>query len=175
MIARLALIGFFVCCTMDALGQAHRPATDAEVEAIKKVDFIVGTWKGEGWIRMGPGAKREFSITETVLQKLGGTSLFVEGNGIDKATGKPEHQALAVITFDSKDQKYRFRTFRPGEFRDTELTLTDKGWVWGFDVPGGKIKFTMKITPEGKWNETGEMITAAGQNFQFMDMTLTKQ
>ena len=46
--------------------------TSAQLDAMKKLDFLVGQWKGEGWISFGPGQRRTFTQTETIEPKLGG-------------------------------------------------------------------------------------------------------
>src|SRR5437867_1497174 len=48
------------------------PAPAAQQEAMKKLDFLVGQWKGEGWMEFAPGQRRTFKGTEVVQRKLEG-------------------------------------------------------------------------------------------------------
>ena len=42
--------------------QGQRPSP-ARLEAMKKLDFLVGEWKGEGWNEMVPGQRRTSPIS----------------------------------------------------------------------------------------------------------------
>ena len=46
---------------------------------MKKLDFLVGEWKGEGWMEFVPGQRRTFRGTEVVQSKLGGLLVTIEG------------------------------------------------------------------------------------------------
>src|SRR5688500_1067507 len=82
----------------------------AELAAIKKLNFLVGTWEGEGWSQRGP-QRETYKGSETVRSKLQGKALLVEGLFIEPISKKTVHETLAVITFDEKTSKYRFNTF----------------------------------------------------------------
>src|SRR5688572_20526028 len=83
---------------------AQAPAAiPAQKEEMKKLDFLIGKWQGEGWVKM-PGAERQtFTQTETVQKKLGGLALLIEGHGTSKLPGGEEKtvfEALAMVTWD---------------------------------------------------------------------------
>ena len=59
----------------------------AQMDEMKKVSFLVGQWKGEGWIDFGQGQRR-FIESESVQSKLGGQVLLIEGLGKASADGK---------------------------------------------------------------------------------------
>ena len=47
-------------------------------DEMKKLDFLVGEWKGEAWYQMGPNAKREYALQhEKVTPKAGGNALQI--------------------------------------------------------------------------------------------------
>ena len=58
---------------------AQTPASGQRAE-MKKLDWLVGQWKGAGWMQMGPQGRKEFTITETVEAKLDGLVLVIEGH-----------------------------------------------------------------------------------------------
>ncbi|HXG95188.1 MAG TPA: hypothetical protein VNN73_22825 [Blastocatellia bacterium] len=39
---------------------------------MKKLDFLIGQWKGTGWFAMGPGQRRTYTQTESVQSKFDG-------------------------------------------------------------------------------------------------------
>jgi len=67
-------------CISSVAALAQTPASGQRVE-MKKLDWLVGHWKGTGWMQMGPQGRKEFTITETVEGKLDGLVLVIEGQG----------------------------------------------------------------------------------------------
>lgn len=76
-------------------------SSSAQLEEMKKLDFLIGEWRGEGWAEFIPGQRRTSSITENVQPKLGGMVLLIEGLGKAKVAGKEEevavHHALGIV------------------------------------------------------------------------------
>lgn len=161
-----------------ALAQSRGTSSAAEM---KKLDFLTGDWKGEGWIEMGPGGRSTFKQTEAVQSKLNGTVIIVEGLGKGKLASTGEegvvHNALAVISYDSTAKKFLFRAFRAdGNYIDANVTMGEKGLIWGFRDPqrGTEIKYTIKLTEAGHWNEVGEFSMDGKQWRKFFEMTLQR-
>jgi hypothetical protein len=162
---------------------AQLPTPPAEkVEAIKKLNHWLGTWKGSGWAMMGAGQRSEFTITETVQSKVSGSALLIEGLGraksADGAEGPIAHEALAVVVFDTKSKRYRFRANDlRGQDIDTELKTVEGGYEWGFKVEGREVsvRFTIRID-EKRWLESGEVTLDNGKTWmKFLEMTLERQ
>lgn len=149
-----------------------RPAQRAEM---KKLDFLIGTWKGEGWVKM-PGAPRQtFAQTETVRKKLDGLALLLEGHGTSE--GKTVFEALAMVTWDPEKSRYRLSSATTeGRAGESEGRFVDGGaWEWGFALPqGGRIRYTIKLTDKGEWYETGEYSPDEKTWHRFHEMTLRK-
>jgi hypothetical protein len=176
----ILLIGFSLMLLTPVAALAQSPSTASAAE-MKKLDFLTGDWKGEGWIEMGPGGRSTFKQTEAVQSKLNGTVIIVEGLGTGKlaSTGQEGivHNALAVISYDSAARKYLFRAFRAdGNYIDANVTLTEKGLIWGFRPPqqGGEIRYTIKLTDAGQWHEIGEFSMDGKQWRKFFEMTLQR-
>ncbi|HUP59621.1 MAG TPA: hypothetical protein VNA69_04290 [Thermoanaerobaculia bacterium] len=166
---------------MTALSAAAQqpPTPDAQIAAMKKLDYMAGKWVGEGWMQMGP-QRSTFRGSETIQRKLDGTALLVEGAFFGKKPGSdvevPVHTTLAVISYDPKGQKYDFATWlATGTSGDHVLTLTDKGWWWDLTTPGGKVKYTMTLTEAGEWLEIGEWSSDGAQWRKFFEMKLKKE
>ena len=114
-------------------GQTPVPPAD-QVEAVKKLDLWVGEWKGAGWASAGRDERHDFTIVEKVQRKVGGSVLLIEGRGIKKADKGDEvvvHEALAVISFDEKAKRYRWRAHDlRGQAIDVEPKVVDGGVEW---------------------------------------------
>ena len=154
-------------------------APDAQIAeqraAISRLDFMLGTWTGSGWMMLGPGQRAEFNQTETVQKKLDGTLITIDGDGRDKSNpDRIVHNAFAVLTYTPETKQYRFQPFLPGHQLDVSPTVSDHSWTWGFDVPYGKTRFTLDFT-DGKWHEIGEFSRDGGQNWmKNFEMTLLR-
>ena len=154
-------------------------------DEMRKLDFLVGEWKGDAWIRMGgPSAKTEhIAQHEVVRPKAGGHALLIEGIGKSKledgTIGEVVHDALAIVSWDAAANQYRFQTWtsenRPAVPMRFEVPEPNRV-VWGFDTPqGGTIRYTIRLTEAGEWHEVGEF-SRDGKTFsKFFEMTLKKQ
>ncbi len=165
--------------SLPLLAQAPVPPAQgvAPADAMKRLAFLEGRWKGEGSMAMGPGPRVAFQQTEVVAFKAGGAVVAVEGNGTHQ--GRPVHQAFAVIAYDPATQGYRMRSWLAnGLSKDfvLELKAQGHGYTWGWEDPrAGKIRYAMTLTPEGKWVETGERSADGTTWVSFFEMTLTRE
>jgi hypothetical protein len=149
-------------------------------DEMKKLDFLIGEWNGEAWIQMGPGKRETVIQTEKVKSKAGGKVLLVEGLGSKKLEngmpGEIVHDAIALISWDKAKNTYRFDAHvAQQDSVDTTLDLTGPNTlVWGFDTPQGKVRYTIRLTEKGQWNEVGEFSRDSTSWMKFFEMTLTK-
>ena len=56
------------------------PRIEAQREAMKKLEFLVGKWSGEARVQRGPGDALELIQTEEAQYKLDGLVLLIEGS-----------------------------------------------------------------------------------------------
>src|SRR5262249_14310342 len=161
-------------------GAAMPQAPAASHTEMRKLDFLVGKWQGEGWIEMAPEQRRTFKQTETVQSKLDGTILTVDGLGKGKRQGNDEetvvHNAFAVISYNEQTGKFRWHGYQSGGlFVDAEATVTENSLIWSFPSPrGGKVRFTISQQAKGKWREIGEFSMDGGTWKQFFEMILER-
>lgn len=156
-----------------ALSLTAQPRPDAQIAAMKKLDYMTGVWRGEGWVDMG-GGKMTFTGSETIQRKLDGVALLVEGAFVD-ASGKPSHTTLAVMSYDSAAKKYKFSTWLANGVSGVhDLTVNDNGWQWDIVTPYGTMRYTMKLGESGEWIETGARSTDGKEWKQFFEMKLKK-
>jgi len=95
--ALAALLAVAVPC----LAQPPRmPNPETQREAVKKLEFLAGTWSGDAKVQFGQSGPIELTQTEEVQYKLGGLILLIEGTGRAKSDGKVAFHALATISFD---------------------------------------------------------------------------
>lgn len=173
-IAALSLLLAVWC--VPSLAQSAAPPATGEM---KKLDFLVGRWRGEGWIMLGPNRRHTFRQTEEVERKAGGTVLLIEGLG--KSTdpgnaGATVHSAFAVVSYDRDAKVFRWRAFRAdGSSVDAEATVSENTLVWGFRDPrGGSVRFTVRLNEKGQWFEVGEMSRDGQTWMKFFEMTLNR-
>ncbi len=148
---------------------------------MKKLDYLAGKWKGDATVIRGPKDTRIVKQTENVQIKLDGTVLLVEGVGRGKLPGKDEEgivfQALGVMSYDTEAKKYKLKAYRnEGQSVDADMTVTEKGFIWGFKEPksGVEIRYTMTLTPKDEWHEIGEYSLDGKTWTKSIEMTLTR-
>ena len=147
------------------------------IDALQKVSFLIGTWKGTGWIQMGP-QKSFFNQTESIALKVNGTLIQIDGLGRDKEdSNKIIHQAFAIISYDLQNSKYLMKAFTGnGNQIDADVKLiNDSTFEWSFSIPmTGQIRYTISVKDK-KWSESGEMSRDKGNTWnKFFEMTLDK-
>jgi len=178
-VKRLSLLWFGHWHFGKAFRVRNRNRVRRSSRPMKKLHFLVGEWKGEGWTEFVPGQRRTSPINESVQPKLGGMVLLVEGLGKVKVPGKEEvvtHNALGILSYDQKAQVYRLQTHLvSGQSADAEATFTEGGSRWRFQPsPTMSIRYTVKLTDKGEWFERGEMSQDGKTWRQFHEMTLQK-
>ena len=79
MIMKLTILLILITAFMAITASAQEPNTaEAKKVEMKKLDKMIGQWKGSGWIQQGP--KREtFTGTENVQRKIDGLDPVVGG------------------------------------------------------------------------------------------------
>jgi hypothetical protein len=172
------IICSMILCILPVGLMAQAPASAAGQRGeMKKLEWLIGNWKGTGWIQMGPQGRKEFTETETVQAKLDGLVFVVEGQGKDKEDGSSVHGALAFVSYDERARTYRWQAFTAdGRHADTEAKVGVDTLEWGLQIPPrGQMRYTIKHNEKGEWFEVGEM-TQDGQAWhKFFEMTLERQ
>lgn len=164
----------------DQESRPARPDPTPQRQAMQKLDYMEGTWRGEGWIDIG-GQRLTFRGSETVQWKLGGLVLLVEGDFYGLPPGAkeevPVHTTLGVISYDPAAQSYPFRTWlATGSSGSRDLVLAERGWSWEIGGPQEprRVRYKMEITPAGEWLEVGERTGDGATWTQFFEMKLRK-
>ncbi len=160
---------------MLACAQSGPPdSVPRQIEAMKACSFLVGDWRGEGWMAFGPGDRRTFHQTEHVTAKLNGLLLQIDGLGKNDA-GETIHAALAILSYDADASRYRFKSYEHmGRSADAAAECHDGTVTWILPAGPRTIRYTIALNSKGQWHEIGEM-TADGTTYQkFFEMTLDR-
>jgi len=150
-----------------------------QAEQMKKLNFLVGDWKGAGKYIV-PGREVDIESTERVEWGAGGTCLLVIGKHWMKGPNDQRlliHDAAAMIRYDLPTKLFMMRAqLANGMGNEFDVEVQDKGFVWGIKTEtAGSTRYTMKVTDAGEWNEVGERSTDGGKTWtKFMEMTLSK-
>lgn len=175
--ARLFFLAAVAVSLSPALSRGQAPVA-AQRDAMKMLDFLVGEWKGEGWMEFAPGQRRTFRGTEVVQNRLEGLLLTVEGLHRGQTGGNAEevtvHNAFALVSYDGQAKRYRLQAYTSrGNYEDAEAKVTDGQLVWGMKVPQfGDVRYTVKRDDKGRWFEIGEVSEDGKTWRKFFEMTL---
>lgn len=153
-----------------------RPDSDAllasQREAMLKLSFMDGEWRGPAWTILPSGEKHAITQTERIGPILGGAVKVIEGRGYG-ADGSVSFNALGIISYDPAKQAYTMRSYAMGMAGDYAVTLAESGFSW--EIPAGAvtIRYTAFIR-DGKWNEVGDRITPGQEPVRFFEMNLER-
>jgi len=151
------------------------PDLNAQRNAMKKLEFLIGKWQGEARMVRGDESV-ELIQTEEAQYKLDGLVLMIEGVGRRISDGQAVLQALGIVCFDDAEGIYRFRAFNDGRFLETEMKLLegDKGMTWGFALGEIATSSVLRINERGEWTEHHELRIAGGSARPLMDVTVRR-
>jgi hypothetical protein len=162
-------------------GAQGSPGT-TQREAIDKLAWLEGEWRGVAWMMTGPDTRHTADQWEKVSRAAGGTVLAIQGIGKARdagaETGMTVHDAFAVLYWDGSRNQYTVRSFvATGHTLEAKAEVGDRRLVWSFEHPqAGLTRYTITLTPAGEWREVGEASRDRGATwYQFMEMTLKKQ
>ncbi|MDG2535626.1 DUF1579 family protein [Sphingomonas sp. HITSZ_GF] len=153
--------------------QADTATMTAQSDAMHKLDWMHGKWRGEARVQMPGAGERVMTHTERVGTMLDGTITLVEGKSFD-AAGKVPFNAFAVISYDPATKTYAMASHTGGRAGTFPLAVTDKGYAW--EMPAGpNAKVLYKAWLEGDtWIEAGEFVMNGQPGRPFFKMTLKR-
>ena len=171
------LVVLFLCHTSGAqeLDSTH----DEQKAAMAKLKPLAGEWKGSGWIQFGP-RRFEFQGTEVFAEKAGALAIVVTGlhhMPMPDGTKRVVHNAVGMINFDAKTDRYRFATqLANGRAGTYFATLTADGdFQWTIPkTPLGQMVYTISFQKEGEYHEIGELVSKTKSRQKFFEMNLRR-
>lgn len=141
-------------------------------EALEKLAFLDGTWRGSASILLPSGEKHELTQTERVGSFLEGTVKVIEGRGYE-ANGYLSFAAFAIISYDVEKDAYTLRSYARGRVGDFPFRPTSDGFLWEIPVGTMTIRYTAVIRGD-RWHEVGERLVPRQDPIHFHEMTLTR-
>jgi hypothetical protein len=158
--------------TLKSFAQAPKETTDA----IRKLAFLEGVWKGKGWLGTGD-KKQNFNETETAKIKTGETLLQIDVYGTSLENDSVIiNNGLAIISYDFPAKSYKMKFFQSdGSLAEADVKLTNEYTVEiNLHRKSGYTRFVIEAK-ESRWFEQA-FSSNDGKNWnQFFEMNLTRQ
>ena len=170
-----AVLPVLVVLSMSAYGQ-QPPSPEtliaAQREAMIRLAFMDGVWRGPAWSIRPSGEKHEITQTERIGPMLDGSVKVIEGKGYD-ADGKVTFNAFATISYDAATKVYTMHSNALGRVGDFVVTPTADGFTW--EIPAGPvtIRYTA-VVKDGAWREVGDRIAPGQDLVRFFEMNLKR-
>ena len=161
------------CGTARAQGRPDMPAVlAAQREAMARLAFMDGIWRGPAWTILPSGEKHAITQTERIGPFLGGTVKVLEGRGYDP-DGRVTFNAFGTISFQPETRTYNLHSYALGHVGDFALTLTPEGYVWEIPLGAVTIRYTAVIKG-GAWLEVGDRLQPGHPPARFFEMNLRR-
>jgi hypothetical protein len=155
------------------------PDRDATLKAMHQLDFLLGDWRGSGWMQMEPQTRMDFQSRETLTSKLGGLIVTVESMHQGVTSGDTDSVTVlrnfGVISYDAQAKKYHFRSWlENGRSSNYDATVSEGRFEWGYPDTSGRVRYVVRIDDQGRWQETGETSADGTTWRQILAMTLSR-
>jgi hypothetical protein len=144
----------------------------AQREAVAKLNFLDGHWRGTAIITTPSGSKLNLTQTERVGSALGGTLKFIEGRGYD-ASGKAAFHAIGVVSLDSRSGGLVMRAYADGHVGDFSITPTADGFKWEVPAGPGVTRYSA-VVRNSTWTQVGEFHMPNREPMRVFEMTLQR-
>lgn len=142
-------------------------------EALAPIQRIVGQWEGDARAWEGPGEPIAVRQHEDVVFGAAGTVIQIRGTGRNPQSRAIVFEAAATIWFDPQTNRVRMRTHRDGNSVEPEIEIRPDTIVWGFPVPGGRVRYVIALT-DSTWHEVGHYERSGANPIRTIDMHLRR-
>lgn len=155
-------------------GRPQDPATliASQREAMLRLAFMDGVWRGAAWTLLPSGVKHTITQTERIGPFLDGSVKVIEGRGYDP-DGKVTFNAFGTISYNPATRAYTLRSYAQGQVGDFVLTPSADGYVWEIAAGPMTIRYTAVIK-DGAWREVGDRIMPGQESVRFFEMNLKR-
>jgi hypothetical protein len=144
----------------------------AQREAMAKLAFMDGVWRGPASTTRPSGEKHDITQTERIGPLLGGVVKVIEGRGYEP-DGKTTFNALGIISYDVAKRAYTMRSYAMGYAGDFPVTLTADGFTWSIPAGPTTIRYTA-VVKDGTWIEVGDRIVPGKDPERIFEMRLRR-
>ena len=149
------------------------PRLAAQKQAMQKLAWMDGVWRGPAWTLLANGKKHQITQTERIGPLLDGAIKVMEGRGYE-ADGATSFNAFAVLSYEPATDAFNLHSNAMSRKGDFALKPTADGFVW--EIPAGPamtIRYTTTVK-DGVWREIGERVMPGQPPMQFFEMNLTR-
>jgi hypothetical protein len=168
----LMLAAMLVATPVLAQQQNPQVLMAAQKEAMARLAFMDGVWRGQAVTVLPNGDKHEVTQTERVGPLLDGTIKLVEGRGY-MANGATGFNAFATISYNVEHGAYSMHSHAMGHVGDFTIKPTADGFTW--EIPAGPMTIRYVATiKDGTWYETGDRIVPGKEPVRFIEMKLKR-
>lgn len=148
----------------DAMAQAPAPPAPEVREAMQKLAWLEGEWRGAGWYNT-PAGRETYEVSEKAHFHLDGLILVVQGRGwsVDEDGAEIEgHKAFGVLSYDAYAKTYRFDAFvKEGYQSRSAPQVGENEFRWSHPAgPNAEMRYHARLSPDGEWIESGERCVA---------------
>lgn len=182
---RRHLLGIFVTVLLfggdQIFSQEDSTSNSFTITSLSQIDFMLGTWEGNGWIIIG-NEKKNFKQTEIIESRVNNTVYTIDGLGKSADGGISEdkivHDAVGYIMFDPTTRKIMMTSFATtGGKNENEITLIgNKRLQWQLKIENrGFVKFREDFSKENIYSEVGEFSADSLKWYKFFEMTLYRK
>lgn len=158
-----------------ALGQGRPDPAQviaAQQEAMVRLSFMDGVWRGPAWTLLPSGDKHAITQTERIGPFLDGSVKVIEGRGYDQ-DGRSTFNAFGTISYDPTTRAYTLHSYAQGHVGDFVLTPTADGFTW--EIPAGAMLIRYSATvKDGAWREVGDRVLPGKEPIRFLEMNLKR-
>jgi hypothetical protein len=145
---------------------------------LERLTFMVGEWQGTGWMMTQTG-KIFNDVWENIECKLDCHVFAVDGLGTmtDSITGETTvtHDAFGIISYNPEAEAIQLRAYKEDSVTVSYIDfIEDRIIRWGFETPGGFVRFTTDFSVENKWSAIGEFSRDGQSWMQFLETQLTR-
>lgn len=152
----------------------HDPAAAlaAQRQAMAALSFLDGQWRGSAWTLRRNGERHALVQTERVGTMLDGSIRLIEGRG-HEADGALGFNALGIVSYDPREQRYRMQSYAQGRTASFELTVRPDGFAWSMPAGPGTVRYSA-VVHAGRWTEVGELQMPDRPAVKVFEMTLER-
>jgi hypothetical protein len=159
-----------------AAGQEGRQSPAALIaaqrEALARLSFMDGVWRGPAWTILPSGERHAITQTERIGPFLDGSVKVIEGRGYDP-DGKVTFNAFGTISYNPATRVYTLHSYAQGNVGDFVLTPAADGYVW--EIPAGAMTIRYSaVIKDGAWREVGDRVAPGKEPVRFFEMNLKR-
>lgn len=164
-----------------AATQATPKQAQPDTEPMKALKFLVGAWQGKVTYEPGGDEPQEVLWTVDVRYNLGGNILLIDERGNDITDRARTTRGIVVAVYwdaAAKDYRGRLHWSADGGAGSVEgkASVQDSTFVLQTNSGTAINRFTIRVNPNGQWNEIGEISRDNGESWKrTFVMSLTRQ